>query len=115
MRTKDVLIDMEDIVIIYQYLYMSEKNFITIDNGIAKLEIQMHEEGYFHAKNLNFPDLPDLDYTDMMNIPNMFGIIKQLKETAAIEFPDSFKNRWEEIKEITAANVVQNKMEIRKS
>jgi hypothetical protein len=110
LRTNDILIGMEDIVIIYQYLYMSEDNFITIDNGMAKLEIRMNEDGYFHAKNLNFPDLPDLDYTDIMNIPNMLGIIEQLKETSPIEFPNSFKNRWEEIKSITLMNVVQNKM-----
>ena len=79
MRTTDVLFELEEILILWQYLYMSENHFITIDNGITKLEIRMRENCSFHAKNLSFPDLPDLEYTDMMTIPNMLGIIDQLK------------------------------------
>ena len=114
MRRNDVLIEMEEITTIYQFLYMSEDNFITIDNGMAKLEIRMNEKGFFHAKNLNFPDLPDMNYTDMMNVPNMLGIINQLKKTSPVEFPNSFKTRWEEIKSITDINVAQNKMSMDK-
>ena len=110
MRYVPTLLEIEDITILYQYLYMNEEHFITIDNGVAKLEIRMNEHGYFHAKNLNFPDLPDLSYTDMMTIPNMFGIIDQLKNTEPVEFKTEFKSRWEEIKTITQANIVQNKM-----
>lgn len=110
MRNVDTLLEFEDIIILYQYLYMNEDNFIIVDNGVAKLEIRMNEHGYFHAKNLNFPDLPDLSYTDMMTIPNMLGIIDQLKNIEPAEFKTEFKSRWEEIKTITQANVVQNKM-----
>lgn len=110
MRNVDTLLEFEDIVVLYQYLYMSDDNYITVDNGVAKLEIRMNENGYFHAKNLNFPDLPDLNYTDMMVIPNMLGIIDQLKHIPPIEFKNEFKSRWEEIKTITQANIVQNKM-----
>lgn len=110
MRNKDTLLELEDIIILYQYLYMSEDNYITIDNGVTKLEIRMNERGYFHAKNLNFPDLPDLNYTDMMFIANMLGIIDQLKHVPPIEFKNEFKSRWEELRAITLANVCQNKM-----
>ena len=89
---------------------MCEDHYVTVDNGITKLEIRMTDGCYFKAKNLRFPDLPDLNYTDMMTIPNMFGIIDQLKHVPAIEFPTCFSNRWEEIKTITIANVAQNKM-----
>ena len=75
MRTNDTLFELEEIPILWQYLYMDEKHFITVDNGLTKLEIRMTDKCYFKAKNLNFPDLPDLNYTDMMTIPNMFGII----------------------------------------
>lgn len=109
-RNVDTLLELEDIVILWQYLYMSEDNYITVDNGITKLEIRMNENGYFHAKNLNFPDLPDLDYTDMMVIPNMLGIIDQLKHIQPIEFKNEFKSRWEELRAVTVANVSQNKM-----
>lgn len=110
MRNVDTLLDFEDIVILYQYLYMSDDNYVTVDNGVAKLEIRMNENGYFHAKNLNFPDLPDLNYTDMMVIPNMLGIIDQLKHTPPIEFKNEFKSRWDELRAVTLANVCQNKM-----
>ena len=88
---------------------MNEDHYVTVDNGVAKLEIRMRENCSFHVKNLNFPDLPDLEYTDMMIIPNMLGIIDQLKNIPPIEFKD-FKSRWDEIRTITLANVVQNRM-----
>ena len=110
MRNVTTLLDLEDIPILWQYLYMCEDNFITVDNGVAKLEIRMRENCSFHAKNLNFPDLPDLDYTDMMIIPNMLGIIDQLKHIPPEEFKNEFESRWEEIKAITLMNVGQNKM-----
>lgn len=109
MRTVSTLLDLEEIPILWQYLYMNEDHYVTVDNGVAKLEIRMRENCSFHAKNLNFPDLPDLEYTDMMIIPNMFGIIDQLKNVPPIEFKD-FKSRWDEIRTITLANVVQNRM-----
>ena len=109
MRTVDTLLELEEIPILWQYLYMNEDHFVTVDNGVAKLEIRMRENCTFHAKNLNFPDLPDLEYTDMMVIPNMLGIIDQLKNVPPVEFKD-FKSRWEELRTITLANVVQNRM-----
>ena len=110
MRTTDTLFDMEEIPILYQYLYMDECHFITVDNGVTKLEIRMTDGCFFKAKNLKFPDVPDLNYTDMMTIPNMLGIIDQLKRSPAVESPTCFTNRWEEIKTITNTNVAQNKM-----
>jgi Leucine-rich repeat (LRR) protein len=114
MRTTETLFDMEEITILYQYLYMDENHFITIDNSITKLEIRMRENCSFKAKNLRFPDVPDLEYTDMMTIPNILGIIDQLKHVPAVEFPTCFTNRWEEIKTITTTNVAQNKMNQRR-
>ena len=113
MRTVDTLLDFEEIPVLWQYLYMNEDHSIIIDNGVTKLEIRMTEHCYFVAKNLRFPDVPDLNYTDMMTIPNMLGIIDQLKNIPAIEFPTCFTNRWEEIKTITNVNVAQNKMKQR--
>jgi hypothetical protein len=113
MRTVSTLLDLEEIPILWQYLYMNEDHYVTVDNGVAKLEIRMRENYSFHAKNLNFPELPDLEYTDMMIIPNMLGIIDQLKNVPAVEFPNKFKSRWEELRTITLANVVQNRMKLK--
>lgn len=60
MRSKDILFGLEDITILCQYLYMSEDNYISIDTGMATLELRMNENGDTMAKNLNFPELPDL-------------------------------------------------------
>ena len=113
MRNVTTLLDLEEIHILWQYLYMNEDHFITVDNGITRLEIRMRENCSFHAKNLNFPDLPDLDYTDMMNIPNMLGIIDQLKNVPPVEFVNEFSSRWDELKTIAVANVVQNRMRLK--
>ncbi len=109
MRTVDNLLALEEIPTLLQYLYLDESHYITVDNGLAKLELRMTDNFSIHAKNLNFPDLPDLNYDDMMNIPNMLGIIEQLKEFPAIEYKSQFNSRWEEICTITNANVGQNK------
>lgn len=110
MRSADILFDMEEIPILYQYLYMDENNSIVVDNGVTKLQIRMNDSCYFISKNLKFPEVPEMGYTEMMTIPNMLGIIDQLKCVSAVEFPTCFTNRWEEIKTITNANVAQNKM-----
>lgn len=113
MRTVDTLLELEDIPILWQYLYMSEDHYITVDNGLTKLEIRMTDNCYFKAKNLRFPELPDHNYTDMMTIPNMLGIIDQLKHSPPVEFKNEFKSRWEELKAITITNVAQNKVKQR--
>lgn len=38
----------------------------------------------------------------------LYMSIDQLKENPATEYPNSFKNRWDEIVSITSANVAQN-------
>ncbi len=113
MRTVDNLLAFDEIPILWQYLYMNEEHYITIDNGVAQLEIRMRENFSFHAKNLNFPDLPDLEYTDMMVIPNMLGIIDQLKNTPPIEFPEAFKSRWDEVRDIALSAIGLNKMRLK--
>lgn len=111
MRQKDILVrGFEDIKTLYQYLYMDENNCITIDNGLAKLEIKMDEHGNFNVRNMNYPDSPPTGYNDMMYIPHMLLMIEQLKEMPPIEYPKSFKSRWDEIKSLKAATVVLSNM-----
>lgn len=114
MRTVDTLFKLEEIIILWQYLYMNEDHYITIDNGVTKLEIRMRDNCSFHAKNLQFPDLPGLDYTDMMVIPNMLGIIGQLKNVPPEEFKEDFRSRWEEIRAITLDTITLNKLKSKK-
>jgi hypothetical protein len=110
MRTIDTLFALEEIAILLQYLYMDADHRIVIDNRVTKLELYMTEECYTLAKNLKFPTVPSLDYTENLNVPNMLGIIDQLKTVPAVEYPTCFTNRWEEIKMIVNTNVAQNKL-----
>lgn len=110
MRTVDTLVELEEIHILLQYLYMNEDHKVTVDNGVTQLEIRMTDGCYFRAKNLRFPGVPDLSYTDMMTITNMLGIIDQLKNVPPAEFKNEFKSRWEEIKAITSVIVTYNKI-----
>jgi hypothetical protein len=114
MRTTDTLFDLEEIPILLQYLYMDAGHRVVVDNGVTKLELRMTDDCYVLAKNLNLPVVPELDYTEMLNVPNMLGIIDQLKMVPAVEYPTCFANRWEEIKTITNTNVAQNKMNQRR-
>lgn len=110
MRTNDILLDgFNDIRTLQRYLYMSDEHYIEIENVIGvKLRIRMGENLHYYCKNMNFPDLPDACFSESMTNETMLGIIDQLKENPATEYPNSFKNRWDEIVSITSANVAQN-------
>lgn len=106
--TKDELYNIENYTILMQYLAVGEK--ITINNGLADIEIWM-EDGYkIKALNLHFPTLPPYKYDSEMTLGNvLLGIIPQLKNQKPKEYK-SFENRWEEIKALSLSTVVLNKM-----
>lgn len=110
-KSKEILLDgFENIKTLQQYLYLDEKNFITIENAIGvKLEIRMHGTDYY-VTNTNFPELGESYWLDNMTIKNMLSMIDQLKEAPAIEYPNAFTNRWEEIESITKMNISQNSL-----
>ena len=106
--TKDELYNIENYTILMQYLAVGEK--ITINNGLADIEIWM-EDGYkIKALNLHFPTLPPYKYDSEMTLGNvLLGIIPQLKNQKPKEYK-SFENRWEEIKALSLSTVALNKM-----
>lgn len=108
MRTKEKLANFKDVMILCQYLYLSNHHFISIDNGMAILEIRMNDNFGFSVKNLNFPELAATGYTESMNVPNMLGIIEHLKKVPAVEYKDNFSNRWEEIRTVVIINGLLN-------
>lgn len=111
MRTKDTLIAFEDeLAVLLQYLYMDPDASIRVRNAVTTMEIRMTDSCGFLAKNLQFPDLPEMNYTSEMTVPVMFGIIEQLKQNPPEQYPKRFKNRWEEIKDLTLINMSLNKV-----
>ena len=101
----------EEIKILQQYLYMAEEHYVEIKNSIGvPLRIRMSDSLHYFCKNLNFPDVPESCWSEVMTLETTLDVITLLKEQPAVEFPDKFNNRWEEIKGITAINVGQNQM-----
>ncbi len=110
MRTKDVLIDVfEDIKILCQYLYMSEDHKVKIHNAIGvPLELYMDDNLQIMCKNLNFPDIPPMYYSNNMHPDGLWSLVEALKEEPAEEYAQHFQNRWEEIKNICRVNLSLN-------
>jgi hypothetical protein len=51
----------------------------------------------------------DMEFTsDDINHKLLMGIVAQLKEQPAAMFPDSFENRWDELKDLTMVNLALN-------
>lgn len=109
MRTKEDLFSFNDVAIFFQYLYMDENHKITFNNGITNLTLRMTDNFGIACKNESFPDLPELSYTDSSHPRQILGIIEILKEQPPVEFPDSFVNRWQEIKFITGTQLALNR------
>lgn len=108
MRTKDVLFSLKDVKTLLQYLYLNDQHSIRIANGATTLQIHMTDQMRFIADDLSFSDISAMDYTEAMTLPTIMGVIKQLKSQPPEEFPNRFPNRWEEIENITNANVSLN-------
>jgi len=110
MRSSIVLIEkFEDIKVLQQYLYMHESHFVEVTNVInVTLRIRMDENLDYYCKNMNFPDVQDMFWSEDMTNKTMLSIIRQLKDSPAIEFPERFESRWDEIKTLTLANLSLN-------
>ena len=108
MRSKTILMELEDIRVFYQFLYMDSENRVTVNNGLTDLEIRLDENLQFYCKNLSFPDLPDMGYSQQMTLSCCLGVIDRLKEQKPKQFPNAFNSLWDEIKDITLATMALN-------
>lgn len=116
MRSSDILLkDLPEILTLYQYLYMSDEHYIDVKTPATTLRITLNEDLNFKCKNLNFPDLPASSYNDMMTLNQALGIIDQLKHTPGVYKFKENATMWEEICDITSANVGLNLYYHRKS
>lgn len=105
MRTKEDLKKLDNVNIIYKYLYMDEKNRITFNNGLANLTIRMNENFAILCKNENFPDLEETYFGETFSISYAIALVDILKEQPPVEHPNLFKNRWEEIETLTKTTI----------
>lgn len=113
MRNRQILLEIEDIMLLWQYLYMSEEHSIVIQNAIGvPLRITMDDEGALKCQNLNFPAVPPT--TAELQLMEWLGIIDQLKEQPLHEMKgwnvgEGIQNRWDEIKVLTKTNLSLNR------
>ena len=108
MRTMTMLKELDDVLILYQYLYMNPDNRITINNRMNDFEIRLDDELRFYCKNMTYPDLPDMSYSEHMTLKYCLSVIRRLKEQAPKQFPETFNSLWDEIKDITMAHMALN-------
>ena len=108
MKTKSDFFELRDISILLQYLYIDNKHTIIFNNGLTNLEVKMNENYEFKVLNHNFKNQGWKNFTDIMTIPYILGVIEILKETPS-RLPNNFSNEWDEIKTISSFNVVINR------
>lgn len=109
MRTRAFLHGIDEIPTLLKWLYLSEKNTVTVENVIGvKLELSMTDEGRILSRNLNFPELEPHGFDSELNTDSLVSIIEQLKENPAEQFPDRYASRWDEIKTLTAMQMTVN-------
>lgn len=111
-RNKGGLRDIDDIAILLKYLYIDENACVIVENSIGlHLKIMMNEHLGLTKVLLDgaVKDQHPIEDNDMT--PSVLhDVVSQLKEQPAAQFPERFKNRWEEIKTITSSNLALNEM-----
>jgi len=105
MREKQVLQDLYDILVLYQYLYMDSANKIVINNGMTDLEIRLDENLEFFCKNLSFPDLPETHHSCHMTLNYCLGAIELLKNQKSQQYPHAYGFEWDVIKALTSSTM----------
>ena len=106
MRNKDTLLEISDVAVFYQYLYMSPEHNIVVNNGLTDLKFELSDNLRIMKTNMNYPQFGASN--EPLDLTNIMGIIDKLKEMPPNQFPQSFKNRWQEIKETTISNLALN-------
>ena len=110
MRTKDLLYKIDEYRIFMQYLYANKDHKITVNNGVAALELYMDDDLEIYAKNLIVPNAPPLFYSSELTLANvLFKIIPYLK-TQKSQYK-TMENKWEEIRTISLEHFALNKMQ----
>ena len=104
MRYTTGLKQLDEVNTLLKFLYLSEDNAVKFENSIGCVfELTMCDNGQLVRKSLSTP--VQLEMTDNMDNMFLFAVIDQLKKQAAEVFPDSFKNRWKEVKSLCQVNL----------
>jgi hypothetical protein len=105
-RNKDILLEIEDVSVFYQYLYLSPEHHIMVSNGITELKFELNDSLKIMQTNMKYPQFGASNQP--LDLTNILGIIDKLKNTPPNQYPETFENRWQEIKETTMGNLALN-------
>lgn len=91
-QTKNMLYRIEDYSVLMQALALGER--IKVNIGRGDIEIFMGEDLELYAKNLAFPNLPDMLYSEELTLSTVIcGIVPKLKEQEPIILSINIKKR----------------------
>lgn len=116
MRTKDVYNeDLGNVLILCRYLYGEEGNAVEVPGMVphTMFRFTMNEDLDFVSQFRPYlgPDSKN-EWTEPhvynISIREIVDIVENLKELPAVEHPGKFRNRWEEVKMLTATMTVLN-------
>ena len=118
MRSRDVLLnDMRDVLLLCQYLYAKEGNYVEIPGAVPGTMFRFSMDEDMNIVSSFKPNLgtgdekwtsPSID--SEMTVKKLSDVVENLKEMPAVQFPKAFKNRWEEVRMTAAETVALNKM-----
>ena len=107
MRNKNLMLELTDISILLQYLYQSEDHEVRIRNPFTFLRYKMDYNLNMVCFNETFPEL-GWGYVQI-TFQELLAIKRLLEESVEdIKFPETFKNKWEEIKQMSLDNMWLN-------
>lgn len=113
MRFTDGLKAMDEVALLWKYLYMNEEHFIDVKNSVGiPVRITIDEKGNAWVCMMGLSTHPK--HQEDIAISTWFAVVKQLKEQPVnCDFTGdtgeaSFKNAWEEIAAVTEHTLALN-------
>lgn len=121
MRNTDVLLDdLPDVLTLCQYLYMKEENCVEVPGAVPGTVFRLSMDEELNIVSRFKPKFGDRESEFMppavdreMTVKGLLNVVDNLKEMPAVEFPKSFKNRWDEVRTIALGTVATNRMKRR--
>lgn len=106
-RPKEKLKQIEEMNILWKYLYLNEKNYVVFNNGMNNIKLTMNANGRIFSTIADDPD--DFPTVRQVDIPEVFEIIKQLKnQESSFKGSSEIKSEWGRIKAFVRMNISLN-------
>ena len=106
-RSKEKLKQIEEMDILWKYLYLNEENYVVFNNGMNDIRLTMNANGRIFSAIADDPDdFPTLRQADF---PEVFEIIRQLKEQeSSFKGSSAIKSEWDRITAFVRMNMSLN-------